>query len=237
MYYIKSNVNWQQKPSLADFKENYGFDASTIDALKLMKLKQELYKSDTPNPSAQNPEYKNSLPHNWLIMIHLSLKKKGKSKAIHRRISKKQYKRNYKWEYLHQKIPSTKNISMKIKFLTSCSAVLFLLNACSKRGQYKVIDNLEKTLQTHPKMYHNTRAKWNYVSKSKAISRCFCQQRIFRICAHNSKEVTDLNEVVVGLWGTQYYYREQELNQSLKLRLMWWVQRRSNVPEDPTLLK
>lgn len=134
---------------------------------------------------------------------------------------------------------------MKIKFLLLLSSLFFFLNACSKEDS-TVIENLENPLANAPKDVNDNgfRAKWNYVSKSKSYLLDVSTTENFSafVPNYNSKEVTDLNEVVVGLTGgTQYYYRvraKSETQTSDYSNVISVVTTgTSNVPEDPTFLK
>lgn len=134
---------------------------------------------------------------------------------------------------------------MKIKFLLVLSSLFFFLNACSKDDS-TVIDNLENPLANAPKdvIDNGFKAKWNYVSKSKSYLLDVSTTENFSALVpnYNSKEVTDLNEVVVGLTGgTQYYYRvraKSETQTSGYSNVISVVTTgTSNIPEDPTFLK
>lgn len=85
------------------------------------------------------------------------------------------------------------------------------LNACTKDDNEAVV-NLEAPIANAPKDVNDTgfRAKWNYVSNSKSYLLDVSTSENFATFVPNyeSKPVTDLNEVVVGLTGgTQYYYK------------------------------
>lgn len=134
---------------------------------------------------------------------------------------------------------------MKIKFLLVLSSLFFFLNACSKEDS-TVIENLENPLANAPKDVKDNgfRAKWNYVSKSKSYLLDVSTTENFSafVPNYNSKEVTDLNEVVVGLTGgTQYYYRVRAKSESQTSGYSNVISvvttGTSNVPEDPTFLK
>ena len=134
---------------------------------------------------------------------------------------------------------------MKIKFLLVCTSLFFFLNACTKDDNEAVV-NLEAPIANAPKDVNDTgfRAKWNYVSNSKSYLLDVSTSADFATFVPNyeSKSVTDLNEVVVGLKaGTQYYYRvraktnTQISDYSNVISVV--TTGTSNVPEDPTFLK
>lgn len=88
------------------------------------------------------------------------------------------------------------------------------------------------------------RAKWNYVSNSKSYLLDVSTSENFATLLpnYNSKEVTDLNEVVIGLTGgTQYYYRVRAKNETETSNYSNVISvvttGSSNIPEDPTFLK
>lgn len=134
---------------------------------------------------------------------------------------------------------------MKIKFLLVCTSLFFFLNACTKDDNEAVV-NLEAPIANVPKDVNDTgfRAKWNYVSNSKSYLLDVSTTENFATFVPNyeSKPVTDLNEVVVGLTGgTQYYYRvraktETQISDYSNV-ISVVTTGTSNVPEDPTFLK
>lgn len=134
---------------------------------------------------------------------------------------------------------------MKIKFLLVCTSLFFFLNACTKDDNEAVV-NLEAPIANAPKDVNDTgfRAKWNYVSNSKSYLLDVSTSENFATFVPNyeSKPVTDLNEVVVGLTGgTQYYYRvraktEKQISDYSNV-ISVVTTGTSNVPEDPTFLK
>ena len=134
---------------------------------------------------------------------------------------------------------------MKIKFLLVCTSLFFFLNACTKDDNEAVV-NLEAPIANAPKDVNDTgfRAKWNYVSNSKSYLLDVSTSENFATFVPNyeSKPVTDLNEVVVGLTGgTQYYYRvraktETQISDYSNV-ISVVTTGTSNVPEDPTFLK
>src|SRR6188768_2257350 len=100
---------------------------------------------------------------------------------------------------------------MKIKFLLVLSSLFFFLTACSKDDN-ETVETLENPVANAPKDVNDNgfKAKWNYVSNSKSYLLDVSTTENFTafVPNYNAKEVTDLNEVVVGLTGgTQYYYR------------------------------
>jgi len=134
---------------------------------------------------------------------------------------------------------------MKIKFLLVLASFFFFLNACSKDDN-EAVAALEKPVANAPKDVndHGFKAKWNYVSNSKSYLLDVSTNENFTTFVPNyqSKPVTDLNEVVVGLTGgTQYYYRvraKTETETSGYSNVISVVTTgSSNIPEDPTFLK
>lgn len=134
---------------------------------------------------------------------------------------------------------------MKIKCLLVLASLFFFLNACSKDDDV-VVTNLETPIANAPKDVNDNgfRAKWNYVSHSKSYLLDVSTTENFAtfVTNYESKEVTDLNEVVVGLTGgTQYYYRVRAKNEtqiSDYSNVISVVTTGSNgIPEDPTFLK
>ena len=134
---------------------------------------------------------------------------------------------------------------MKIKFLLVLTSLFFFLNACSKDDN-DAVDTLETPLANAPKDVTDNgfKAKWNYVSHSKSYLLDVSTTENFAtfVSNYNSKEVTDLNEVVVGLTGgTQYYYRVRAKTGtqiSDYSNVISVVTTGSNgIPEDPTFLK
>nr|WP_315255055.1 endo-1,4-beta-xylanase [uncultured Flavobacterium sp.] len=134
---------------------------------------------------------------------------------------------------------------MKIKFLLVCTSLFFFLNACSK-DENEDATNLEAPIANAPKEVNDTgfKAKWNYVSNSESYLLDVSTSENFATFVPNyeSKPVTDLNVVVVGLTGgTQYYYRvraktETQISDYSNV-ISVVTTGTNNVPEDPTFLK
>jgi endo-1,4-beta-xylanase len=134
---------------------------------------------------------------------------------------------------------------MKNKILLVLTSLVFFLNSCSKEDNV-VANTLELPVANAPKDVNDTgfRAKWNYVSHAKSYLLDVSTSENFATFVPNyqSKPITDLNEVVVGLdGGTQYYYRvraKNEIETSGYSNVISVVTTgSSNVPEDPTFLK
>jgi len=134
---------------------------------------------------------------------------------------------------------------MKIKFLLVLASFFFFLNACSKDDN-EAVAALETPVANAPKDVndHGFKAKWNYVSNSKSYLLDVSTNENFTTFVPNyqSKPVTDLNEVVVGLTGgTQYYYRVRAKNETetsgYSNVISVVTTGTSNIPEDPTFLK
>lgn len=134
---------------------------------------------------------------------------------------------------------------MKIKFLIVLTSLFFSLNSCSKEDN-DMDDTLETPTANAPKDINDNgfKAKWNYVSHSKSYLLDVSTTEDFAtfVPDYNSKEVTDLNEVVIGLnGGTQYYYRvraktdTQVSDYSNVISVV--TTGTSAIPEDPTFLK
>jgi endo-1,4-beta-xylanase len=134
---------------------------------------------------------------------------------------------------------------MKIKFLLVLTCLFFSLNSCSKDDN-EVADTLETPIANAPKDVNDNgfRAKWNYVSNSKSYLLDVSTSENFATFLPNyqSKPVTDLNEVVVGLTGgTQYFYRVRAKNEAeisgYSNVISVVTTGSSGIPEDPTFLK
>lgn len=131
---------------------------------------------------------------------------------------------------------------MKIKFLLMLTSVVFFLNACSKDDN-EAAETLETPVANAPKDVNDNgfKAKWNYVSYSKSYLLDVSTTADFTtfVPNYNAKEVTDLNEVVVGLTGgTQYYYRVRAKNETeisgYSNVISVVTTGSSGIPEDPT---
>ena len=134
---------------------------------------------------------------------------------------------------------------MKIKFLLMLTSFVFFLNACSKDDSESP-DVLETPIAIGPKDINDNgfKVKWYYVSNSKSYLLDVSTDENFAsfLPNYNSKEVTDLNEVVTGLTGgTQYYYRVRAKNEAQISEYSNVISvvttGSSNIPEDPTFLK
>ncbi|MWB93151.1 1,4-beta-xylanase [Flavobacterium sp. GA093] len=134
---------------------------------------------------------------------------------------------------------------MKIKFLLILTSLFFCLNSCSKDDN-EVAATLEAPIANAPKevVDNGFRAKWNYVSNSKSYLLDVSTNENFTsfVSGYESKPVTDLNEVVVGLTaGTQYFYRVRAKNETeisgYSNVISVVTTGLSGIPEDPTFLK
>ena len=134
---------------------------------------------------------------------------------------------------------------MKIKFLLILTSLFFSLNSCSKDDN-EVAATLEAPIANAPKdvVDNGFRAKWNYVSNSKSYLLDVSTNENFTsfVPGYESKPVTDLNEVVVGLTaGTQYFYRVRAKNETeisgYSNVISVVTTGLSGIPEDPTFLK
>ena len=134
---------------------------------------------------------------------------------------------------------------MKIKFLLMLTSFVFFLNACSK-DESESPDVLETPIAIAPKDVNDNgfKAKWYYASHAKSYLLDVSTSGNFEtfVTNYNSKEVTDLNEVVVGLTGgTQYFYRVRAKNETqisdYSNVISVVTTGTSNIPEDPTFLK
>ncbi|PIF30305.1 endo-1,4-beta-xylanase [Flavobacterium sp. 9] len=134
---------------------------------------------------------------------------------------------------------------MKIKFLLMLTGIFFFLNSCSKEDNIAA-NTLEVPVANAPKDVNDAgfRAKWMYVSHAKSYLLDVSTNENFStfVPNYNAKEVTDLNEVVVGLTGgTQYYYRVRAKNETetsgYSNVISIVTTGSSNIPEDPTFLK
>jgi len=134
---------------------------------------------------------------------------------------------------------------MKIKFLLMLTGIFFFLNSCSKEDNIAT-NTLETPVANAPKDINDAgfRAKWMYVSHAKSYLLDVSTSENFSsfVPNYNAKEVTDLNEVIVGLTGgTQYYYRVRAKNETetsgYSNVISVVTTGSSNIPEDPTFLK
>ncbi|WP_269235905.1 endo-1,4-beta-xylanase [Flavobacterium flavigenum] len=134
---------------------------------------------------------------------------------------------------------------MKIKFLVMLTSFVVFLNACSKDDSESP-DVLETPIAIAPKDVNDNgfKAKWYYVSHSKSYLLDVSTSESFDsfLPNYNSKEVTDLNDVVSGLTGgTQYYYRVRAKNEAqisdYSNVISVVTTGFSGIPEDPTFLK
>ncbi|WP_337966424.1 endo-1,4-beta-xylanase [uncultured Flavobacterium sp.] len=134
---------------------------------------------------------------------------------------------------------------MKIKFLLMLTGLFFFLNSCSKDDNIAA-NGLETPVANAPKDVNDTgfRAKWMYVSHAKSYLLDVSTNENFStfVPNYNAKEITDLNEVVIGLTGgTQYYYRVRAKNETetsgYSNIISVVTTGSSNIPEDPTFLK
>jgi endo-1,4-beta-xylanase len=134
---------------------------------------------------------------------------------------------------------------MKNKILLVLTSFVFFLNSCSKDDNV-VANTLESPVANAPKDVNDAgfRAKWNYVSNAKSYLLDVSTSENFAtfVPNYNAKEVTDLNEVVVGLnGGTPYFYRVRAKNAtqiSGYSNIIYVVTTGSStIPEDPTFLK
>ncbi|MBZ4040790.1 endo-1,4-beta-xylanase [Flavobacterium hibisci] len=134
---------------------------------------------------------------------------------------------------------------MKIKFLVMLTSFVVFLNACSKDDSESP-DVLETPIAIAPKDVNDNgfKAKWYYVSHSKSYLLDVSTSENFDsfLPNYNSKEVTDLNDVVSGLTGgTQYYYRVRAKNETqisdYSNVISVVTTGSSGIPEDPTFLK
>jgi endo-1,4-beta-xylanase len=134
---------------------------------------------------------------------------------------------------------------MKNKILLVLTILVFFFNSCSKEDNL-VANTLELPVANAPKDLNDNGfiAKWNYVSNSKSYLLDVSTSGNFEtfVPNYNSKEVTDLKEVIVGLaGGTQYYYRVRAKNETQISEYSNIISvvttGSSSIPEDPTFLK
>jgi endo-1,4-beta-xylanase len=134
---------------------------------------------------------------------------------------------------------------MKNKFLIVLTGLVFFLNSCSKEDD-AVASNLETPIANAPKDVNDAgfKAKWNYVSTAQSYLLDVSTSADFAtfVANYNSKSVTDLNEIVIGLnGGTQYFYRVRAKKDSqisaYSNVISIITTGSSTIPEDPTFLK
>lgn len=135
---------------------------------------------------------------------------------------------------------------MKYKFLLVLTSIMFFLNSCSKEDNI-IADTLLSTPIANASTDVNDtgfKAKWSFVSSAQSYLLDVSTSVDFTtfVPNYNSKSVTDLNEIVVGLnTGTQYFYRVRAKKNSqisgYSNVITVVTSGTSNVPEDPTFLK
>ncbi|MFP9100204.1 endo-1,4-beta-xylanase [Flavobacterium sp. RHBU_24] len=134
---------------------------------------------------------------------------------------------------------------MKNIFLLVFTGAMLFLNSCSKDDN-EGANALEAPVANPAKDVNNTgfRAKWMYVSTAQSYLLDISTSADFEtfLPDYNSKPVTDLNEVVVGLdGGTRYFYRvraKRDSEISAYSNVISVVTNGvSSIPEDPTFLK
>lgn len=134
---------------------------------------------------------------------------------------------------------------MKYKFLLLLTSIMFFLNSCSKEDII-IADTLNTPIANASTDINNTgfKAKWGFVSNAQSYLLDVSISADFTtfVPNYNSKSVTDLNEMVVGLnAGTQYFYRVRAKRDSqisdFSNVISVVTTGTSNVPEDPTFLK
>jgi endo-1,4-beta-xylanase len=136
---------------------------------------------------------------------------------------------------------------MKNKLLLMLTCFVFFFNSCSKDDNDNIAAaTLNAPIANAPTDISNSgfKAKWTFVSNSKSYLLDVSTSDKFEtfVTNYNSKAVTDLNEIVIGLTaGTQYYYRvraksdDQTSGYSNIISVI--TTGSSNIPEDPTFLK
>lgn len=134
---------------------------------------------------------------------------------------------------------------MKYKFLLVLISIMFFLNSCSKEDSVTA-DALTTPTATAAIDINDVgfKAKWNFVSTAKVYLLDVSTSADFTtfVPNYNSKSVTDLNEMVVGLnTATQYFYRVRAKKDSqissYSNVISVVTAGTSNVPEDSTFLK
>lgn len=134
---------------------------------------------------------------------------------------------------------------MKYNFLLILTSIMFFLNSCSKEDNI-IADTLSTPIANAATEINDTgfKAKWVFVSTAQSYLLDVSTSADFTtfVPNYNSKSVSDLNEMVVGLnSGTQYFYRvraerdSQISNYSNVISVV--TTGTSNVPENPTFLK
>ena len=135
---------------------------------------------------------------------------------------------------------------MKNKFLLVLTSLMFFFNACSSDDPTVVASTLENPVAIAAIDINDAgfKAKWFFVSNAKSYLLDVSTTESFSTFVPNydSKVITDLNEVVIGLSpATQYYYRVRAKNDTQTSGYSNVISvvttGTTNVPEDPTFLK
>jgi len=134
---------------------------------------------------------------------------------------------------------------MKYKFLLVLTGIMFFLNSCSKDDNI-IADTLTTPIANVPSDINDAgfRAKWSFVSTAQNYLLDVSTTADFAtfVPNYNSKSISDLNEIIVGLNnGTQYFYRVRAKKDSqisgYSNVISVVTTGSSNIPEDPTFLK
>jgi endo-1,4-beta-xylanase len=136
---------------------------------------------------------------------------------------------------------------MKNKFLLVFASLFFFLNSCSKEdNEASNTLTLNAPIANAATDINNSgfKAKWNFVSNAKNYLLDVSTSDKFEtfVPNYNSKSITDLNEMIVGLTaGTQYYYRVRakadDKISGYSNVISAVTTGSSAIPEDPTFLK